>query len=1111
MHQFWNTINKIGNLNAYNFKLDKKKCRVDTEVFHEILQICHRLPNQEFVDPSSEDELVLFIKKLSYSGRCEILSTIYTDQMHQPWRTFTAFINRCISGKTTRLDMLGESQAQILWGVVIKDTPDVSVSKKKAPTKADRGKGIELLSDVALLEDAQLKKALKKSRQETHKLQASGSSEGVDFESKVLDESKAKPCDIIKGTGMKPEVLDLSKADSSDSDDESWGNSEDESDDVNDDDNGNDDDTGNDDGSGNNDDDGSDAHDSESTDSDNDENPSFPLKDYKEEEHDEEYAHSPKNYESYDDKENVDEEEYDDLYKDVDVKSLGAEHEKEVKGSKQSSYVSSNFASKFLNLDNVPSVIDEVASMMNIPPKEVSDIATLVIQGTIMDSLENVVVAKSSSQPKSKYEAAESLIEFELKKILLDKIQRSKSYKAAPEHKELYQGLPKLFGKSTQVEEPVFKAVDITMQHDQESKFGHTYDQPNVEADPKHDWFKKPNKPPTPDRAWNTTKFLTLDRLIHGSATLPKQDNLLARPAFNLLKGTCKSFVELEFHFEEFYKAVNDRLDWHYPKGHEYPFDLSKPLLLIEDRGRQVVLADYFINNDLEYLKGGSSSRKYMTSTTKTKAAKYDNIKGIEDMVSMLWSPAKKSTHDVYSKKRIIIVTSVKVMKCYDYGYLEEIVVRREDHKLYKFKEGDFPRLNLCDIEDMLLLLVQKKLSNLEVDDLYDLGVALLMFTRHIVILHHVEDLQLGVKSYQEKHNITRPETFRSNITIMTPFTAYKNPQGIIYLDKYKRNRLMCPDELYKLCDGTLSSVRTVLNDIASNLRMYYLSKRKCSNLDRQHTNFSMMTLANKAILLGADNRPPMLEKDMYDSWKTRMELYMMNRQHGRMILESVENGLPPEVYALVSNHKVAKELWERIPLLMQGTSLMTQERECKLYDEFDKFAYKKGETLCEFYLRFSLLLNDINIYNMKLKQFQVNTKFLNTLPPEWSKFVTDVKLVQDLHTTNTDQLHAYLGQHEFHANEKGDDPIDGINHMMSFLTAFVTSRYPTTNNQLRNLSNPRQQATINNGRVTLQPIQRRHNSLAAGTSRTYTPRASGNNSRKQRTVICYNCKREGH
>nr|GEV06395.1 retrovirus-related Pol polyprotein from transposon TNT 1-94 [Tanacetum cinerariifolium] len=108
-----------------------------------------------------------------------------------------------------------------------------------------------------------------------------------------------------------------------------------------------------------------------------------------------------------------------------------------------------------------------------------------------------------------------------------------------------------------------------------------------------------------------------------------------------------------------------------------------------------------------------------------------------------------------------------------------------------------------------------------------------------------------------------------------------------------------------------------------------------------------MTTLADKAILSGADNCPPMLEKDIYDSWKSIMELYMLNRQHGRMILESVENdpllwptveengatniilqGLSPEVYALVSNHKVTKELWERIQLLMQGTSLTKQERE---------------------------------------------------------------------------------------------------------------------------------------------------------------------------------------
>nr|GEW34036.1 serine/threonine-protein kinase HT1-like [Tanacetum cinerariifolium] len=94
---------------------------------------------------------------------------------------------------------------------------------------------------------------------------------------------------------------------------------------------------------------------------------------------------------------------------------------------------------------------------------------------------------------------------------------------------------------------------------------------------------------------------------------------------------------------------------------------------------------------------------------------------------------------------------------------------------------------------------------------------------------------------------------------------------------------------------------------------------------------------------------------------------------------------------------------------------------------------------------------------------------------------------------------------------KEGDDPIDAINYMMSFLSTVVTSRFLTTNNQQRNLSNPMQQATINDGRVTLQPVQGRQISFATGTSRTYTSAASGRNSRKQRIVICYNCKGEGH
>nr|GFD46566.1 hypothetical protein [Tanacetum cinerariifolium] len=80
---------------------------------------------------------------------------------------------------------------------------------------------------------------------------------------------------------------------------------------------------------------------------------------------------------------------------------------------------------------------------------------------------------------------------------------------------------------------------------------------------------------------------------------------------------------------------------------------------------------------------------------------------------------------------------------------------------------------------------------------------------------------------------------------------------------------------------------------------------------------------------------------------------------------------------------------------------------------------------------------------------------------------------------------------------QKGDDPIDAINHMMSFLTSVVASRYPATNNQLRTSSNPRQQVTINNGRVTIQPIPGRQNFVSAGSSRPFTSRQGGEHGKK--------------
>ncbi|GKC69123.1 hypothetical protein Tco_1115006 [Tanacetum coccineum] len=101
----------------------------------------------------------------------------------------------------------------------------------------------------------------------------------------------------------------------------------------------------------------------------------------------------------------------------------------------------------------------------------------------------------------------------------------------------------------------------------------------------------------------------------------PRKEDASRRPAFRLLKGTRSSYAELEYDFEECYKALSEKLDRENPEGGDYPFDLSKPLPLINSGKHQRVPFEFFINNDLKYLQGGISTMTYTTSTTKTKAA----------------------------------------------------------------------------------------------------------------------------------------------------------------------------------------------------------------------------------------------------------------------------------------------------------------------------------------------------------------------------------------------------------------------------------------------------------------------------------------------------------
>ncbi|GJZ22903.1 hypothetical protein Tco_0559942 [Tanacetum coccineum] len=148
-----------------------------------------------------------------------------------------------------------------------------------------------------------------------------------------------------------------------------------------------------------------------------------------------------------------------------------------------------------------------------------------------------------------------------------------------------------------------------------------------------------------------------------------------------------------------------------------------------------------------------------------------------------------------------------------------------------------------------------------------------------------------------------------------------------------------------------------------------------------------MTTLAEFMIIACADNRPPMLEKSLYDSWKSRMALlgkrsmknFQLQKSSKTTVILKLPTSFfkvfPPDVYAIFNHHKVAKEIWDRVKLLMQGTKLSLQEKECKLYDEFDKFSFVKGETLYQYYSRFAQLINNMNVINMSMRPVDVFQK----------------------------------------------------------------------------------------------------------------------------------------
>ncbi|GJY54229.1 integrase, catalytic region, zinc finger, CCHC-type containing protein [Tanacetum coccineum] len=265
-------------------------------------------------------------------------------------------------------------------------------------------------------------------------------------------------------------------------------------------------------------------------------------------------------------------------------------------------------------------------------------------------------------------------------------------------------------------------------------------------------------------------------------------------------------------------------------------------------------------------------------------------------------------------------------------------------------------------------------------------------------------------------------------------------------------------------------------------------------------------TLTEYMILSGADNRPPMLDKDLYDSWKSRMELYMQNRENGRMILESVEpgpliwptveengvirikkyaelsaakkiqddcdmkdtniilQGLPADIYSLVNHHRVAKDLWDS-SVTDASSKHLPPEGSCynnpQLQQQFSPSQYGSIQPNQQYSSHYpsQTQFNHSSIPPSHAFQSQMNHQ-TSTVPQVIPQVISPQAPTQLM--TESPFVDSGFVVPVF---SPGDDPIACLNKAMAFLTVVASSRFPTTNNQLRTSSNPRNQATIQDGK----------------------------------------------
>ncbi|GJX15084.1 hypothetical protein Tco_0206842 [Tanacetum coccineum] len=273
----------------------------------------------------------------------------------------------------------------------------------------------------------------------------------------------------------------------------------------------------------------------------------------------------------------------------------------------------------------------------------------------------------------------------------------------------------------------------------------------------------------------------------------------------------------------------------------------------------------------------------------------------------------------------------------------------------------------------------------------------------------------------------------------------------------------------------------------------------------------------------GSENRPPMLNKENYVPWSSRLLRYAKSRPNRKLIYNSIMNGpyvkrmipepgdpartvpvpetfheqtddeltkaeikqmeaddqaiqtillgLPEDIYVAVDSCETAQEIWLRVQQMMKGSDIGIQEKKAKLFNEWERFTSTDGESIESYYHRFSKLMNDFKRNKHFPEKIASNLKFLNNLQPEWSRHVTIVHQTKDLHTADYTQLYDFLKYNQKEVDELRAERLAKTQDPLALMANSNNSfKYPVFHPDLPSSSTYIQQPLPNNNNYIPQP-----------------------------------------